>query len=539
MIKTKDINNNINEKIEINEENIRYACINKENRLIPVKYAQFLESYFHYFYQPILNKFLIYDWNLNFYVSGAEDQIKEISQKQIPNYLNSFNLKEVINHVKRNNYHNNNNEYLINSKKNINKNDLINLKNCVYDIKSKEILSASPDYYFTYALSFEYNKDAFPNKILKFIWDITDNNMADFITILQGIAYLFIPGYPIRKSFMLVGNGANGKSTLLKVMTKFLGRELVGNEDLGLLNDVGGFYLANIYGKWANFGNDLPKKMLKETSNFKSLTTGDRITAHKKFVQEEFNFISRAKLWFACNQIPGTADDSDAYFSRWIVINFNKQYTDSNILDSLTTDNEFSGLFNVIMQLFYPLLKKQYKFSFAPDITATREAYLNSSDLLKLFKENCLVKNDDTQLSKNYIYEQYCKFVKIKNKKAIDLRQFWRQLRNLIEFDIIKPFNQERFVIGLKVVDYEVINEDDDNVKPATNNDIVEQFKALITKYKINYGFDKILDTIDYKVCIKCGAGENENNKLCFNPQNIDTYICVNCLQKSNPVYNK
>lgn len=520
-----------NEEMKVSKQNIVYACVDKHtNRLIAVNYANLLQQYYHFLYKPVLNQFLFYDIDYGYYDKGGEDLIKKVAQKQIPSYLNTFNLKEVINHIKRNNYYKNNN----------NNNHLINLKNGVYDIKTGELLEHSADYCFDYALQFEYNKDAFPDKILKFIWDIVDNNMADFITILQGIAYLFIPGYPVRKSFMLVGNGANGKSTLLKVMTKFLGRKLVGNEDLGLLNDVGGFYLANIYGKWANFGNDLPKKMLKETSNFKSLTTGDRITAHKKFVQEEFNFISRAKLWFACNQIPGTADDSDAYFSRWIVINFNKQYTDSNILDSLTTDNEFSGLFNVIMQLFYPLLKKQYKFSFAPDIAATREAYLTNSDLVKLFRENCLVKNDDTQLSKNYVYDEYCKFVKIKNKKALDLRQFWRQLRNLIEFDIIKPHNKERFVTGLKIVDYEVINdEDDDNVKPATNNEIMEQFKALITKYKINSSFDKILDTINYKVCLKCGAGENENNKLCFNPQNIDTYICVNCLQKSNPVYNK
>jgi len=250
-----------NEKMKMSKESIVEICVNKRtNTLIQVNYATLLQQFYKYIYNSQLNLFLIYDEVTGAFEKGAEDQIKQKAQKQIPEYINSFSIKEIIEHIKRSNYNNlDDNEYKY----------LINLKNGVYDIKNKILLSHSPDYHFTYCLDFNFDEKAYPNKIIKFIYDIVEENMSDFITILEGISYLFIPGYPIRKSFMLVGNGANGKSTLLKMMTNLIGKKLVGNEDLNLLNDVGGFYLANIYQKWGNFGNDLPKKMLKETSNFK------------------------------------------------------------------------------------------------------------------------------------------------------------------------------------------------------------------------------------------------------------------------------
>jgi putative DNA primase/helicase len=106
-----------------------------------------------------------------------------------------------------------------------------------------------------------------------------------------------------------------------------------------------------LYGKLANIYADLPAIALKETGIFKMLTGGDTISGEHKF-KPRFYFKNYAKLIFSCNQIPQTPDDSDAFYRRWIIVNFPHQFLDAdqntdknlvadkNLLAKLTTTSE-------------------------------------------------------------------------------------------------------------------------------------------------------------------------------------------------------
>ena len=58
------------------------------------------------------------------------------------------------------------------------------------------------------------------------------------------------------------------------------------------------FQVAELYGKLANIFADLPNKRLQSSSMFKTLVSGDRITAERKH-ENPFVFRNHAKLIFS------------------------------------------------------------------------------------------------------------------------------------------------------------------------------------------------------------------------------------------------
>ena len=97
---------------------------------------------------------------------------------------------------------------------------------------------------------------------------------------------------------MCVGDEDNGKSVMLKIISKFLGRENISSKTLhSLVNDR--FATADLYGKLANIFADLSAKRLPDIEAFKVLASGDRISAERKF-QNSFEFEPTTKLDFQC-----------------------------------------------------------------------------------------------------------------------------------------------------------------------------------------------------------------------------------------------
>ncbi len=101
---------------------------------------------------------------------------------------------------------------------------------------------------------------------------------------------------------MLQGNGSNGKSILLKVIIALHGLENICSTSLHRLCDDR-FALAELYGKLINIFPDLSDKGIENDENFKGLSSGDLLTAQKKFAQP-FQFMNYARQIYSVNDIP-------------------------------------------------------------------------------------------------------------------------------------------------------------------------------------------------------------------------------------------
>lgn len=167
-------------------------------------------------------------------------------------------------------------------------------------------------------LDVEYDADARPERFLSFLQDVLDHR--DVPVMLEVIGYCLFRSYPFQKAVMLLGDGANGKSTLLGGLRDFLGRENVAAVELQDLAD-NRFAAAELEGKLANVAPDLSDEGLESTGTFKALTGGDLVEAERKY-QAPFAFENYATLLFSANQKPAAEDDTHAYKRRWVHFRF-------------------------------------------------------------------------------------------------------------------------------------------------------------------------------------------------------------------------
>ena len=197
--------------------------------------------------------------------------------------------------------------------------ELIPLKSKVYDIANDRFLDYSPDLVFLNRFPWDYDPNAPKSeKIMKLIYDVSDHDIEVFELILEAIGSTLFRENRYRASFMLYGpSGNNGKSTLLNMITQFIGEQNVSY--LSLQDTADKYRGTMIYGKAANIGDDIPDQLLKDSSIYKKLVTGEVIVGERKYA-DPVAFRPYAKLFFAANSLPPVSDRSRAFFSRLMVI---------------------------------------------------------------------------------------------------------------------------------------------------------------------------------------------------------------------------
>lgn len=288
--------------------------------------------------------------------------------------------------------------------------DVINLKNGLLNVVTSEVLPHTPEYLSFVQLPLVYDPNAECPKIKKFLGEILHEDDVPIIQELMG--YCLYKNYPIQKAFMFLGDGSNGKSTLLSLIKAFLGAENSASIALQeLCNNK--FAIASLHGKLVNVFGDLPSWALSSTGPFKMLVGGDSLYAEQKF-KHPFYFVNYSKQVFSCNRLPSSKnDDSDAFFRRWQILNFPNRFErenrDERLLEKLTTPEELSGLLNWALVGLRSLLDNGC-FSNDKTTDEIREEYQRKSDPVASFSKDCLMLEDGGIVSKDQMYGAYIMF---------------------------------------------------------------------------------------------------------------------------------
>lgn len=284
----------------------------------------------------------------------------------------------------------------------------IPLKNGVYNISTKELLPHSPEYKFKYQFPIIYNKEATCPKTESFLDQVLTPEQRD--TVEEWIGYYFYRNYMFKKAIIFVGEGDTGKTTLLEVITHLLGTDNISSIGLHKMTSDR-FAGSQLYEKHGNIVDELSAKDITDTGNFKIATGGGNIVGEYKF-GNQFSFINYAKFTFACNRIPDVQDmDDDAYFNRWMVINFGKTIENKipNFIETLKTEEERSGLFNLAMKGLERLLKNQHFTYMKTGIDTKLEMMKNGSSIAKFVKER-LQESHRGEITNEDMYKEYTNF---------------------------------------------------------------------------------------------------------------------------------
>ncbi len=341
------------------------------------------------------------------YLPGGEKLIEKEAEQMYGYQLNTGSLNQIIGHIKRRTYHKHGE-----LDSNIN---IINLKNGLYDIEKDLLLEHGSDYLSINQKSIIYNKHAKPIRFLKFLQEVL--YPRDILTAVDAMAYTFHRDYPIEPLFILYGEGSNGKTVYTKVLTSLHGDNNVSNVSLSeMLKDR--FALSDLEDKDLNIDNELAGQTIKEASVLKRLTSGSR--QHHRIQrknQQAHNTMIYAKLFFNANRIPDSQDISDAYNRRICIISFPRTFEGKNedklIISKLTTQEELSGIFNLLMRALRRILKTRELYINEKTIEEKRIKYERTVNPIKCFQREAL---SDVSIESSFTpktdfheaYKSYC-----------------------------------------------------------------------------------------------------------------------------------
>lgn len=175
-------------------------------------------------------------------------------------------------------------------------------------------------------LDVPYDPDASPDDFEVFLYEILP--ASDVPVMWEVIGYLLYRGYPFQKAFMLLGEGANGKSTLLRALREFLGQRNCASVSLHDLVE-GKYAAASLEGALANLAPDLDARDAGASGKLKALTGGDTVQA-REIYEDSFEFQNMATLVFPANRMPASPDETDAYRRRWHYFKFPNSFDDDD-----------------------------------------------------------------------------------------------------------------------------------------------------------------------------------------------------------------
>lgn len=202
--------------------------------------------------------------------------------------------------------------------------------NGIFDIVNRVLLPFTPDLIITNKIPWNYNPDAY-SELLDNTLDKIACGDAEIRSILEeSIGYSFYRRNELSKSFILTGEGANGKSTFLDLVKDILGPSNIsalGLEELGER-----FSISYMNGKLANIGDDIADDFLqgRELANFKKIVSGNLIKAEvkNKVVSDEDNIKPTVKIFFSTNSMPRTKSKGfQALLRRLVKIPFNAKFS--------------------------------------------------------------------------------------------------------------------------------------------------------------------------------------------------------------------
>ncbi|MGG7177211.1 DNA primase family protein [Clostridium paraputrificum] len=227
---------------------------------------------------------------------------------------------------------------------------LLTFKNGVLNLEDKTLIDFNPDYKIKNKIPVSYNPAAYSEIMDKTLDKICCEDKTLRLLVEEMIGYSFFRRNELGKCFILTGHGSNGKSTLLDVLKKAVGKENLSSVPLNELNDT--FKTFQLEGKLVNIGDDISNEYITDNSTFKKLVTGETVNVERKG-KDPFDFNNYSKLIFSANEIPRINDLSDGLKRRIIFIPFDAKFSkkdpdyDPFIIDKLMSNESLEYLIKI------------------------------------------------------------------------------------------------------------------------------------------------------------------------------------------------
>jgi P4 family phage/plasmid primase-like protien len=184
-----------------------------------------------------------------------------------------------------------------------------------------------PEQRATVGYDFAYDAEAHPCRFYNLLCEVwrDDDDCDQKIEVLREWVGAALLGSSTRfqRALMMVGTGANGKSTILDIVSGLFPPGAVSAVNPQDMDDE--YRRALLAGSRLNCVSELPEAEIMSTEGIKALVSGDAITA-REIREAPFRFRPEAGHLFSANSLPPVRDTSRGFWRRWIVLTFDREF---------------------------------------------------------------------------------------------------------------------------------------------------------------------------------------------------------------------
>jgi P4 family phage/plasmid primase-like protien len=240
---------------------------------------------------------------------------------------------------------------------------------------------SSPEYFITNPIPYDLSSNEET--------PILDNIFKEWVgenykpLLYEIMAYSMYPDYPLNRIFFMIGSGSNGKSTFLQILARFLGKHNLCSTELELLVK-NRFETAKLYKKLCCIMGETNFNQLNNTSLLKRLCSGTDLIGFEKKNKNCFDDYNYAKIIIASNSLPETTDKTPGFYRRWVIIEFNRVFSEKVDILSTIPEEEYHNLTRKCLNILKKLLEVR-EFTNEGTVEQRREKYEEKSNPLEKF----------------------------------------------------------------------------------------------------------------------------------------------------------
>ena len=314
---------------------------------------------------------------------------------------------------------------------------LLNTRNGTVDLRTGERYQHDPRDLITRITRVAYRRKAKCPQFLQFLQTIFKGDEETIAFVHRVLGYTLTGITREQVFFLLLGDGENGKSTLMNLFRDLLGEYgvhtptetlMVRQHDNMIPND-----LARLVGKRMVTAAEQHWKRQLDEAKIKAMTGGEPITA--RFMRAEFfEFTPAFKLFIAANDPPRVRSTSKAFWRRAVVIPFDVKIPEADIDQDLSEKLKGEGPGILAWALKGCLAWQAEGLKPPAAIKAAAGGWQRSVDFIDRFAREELVLDDDHVVTGSQMYARFKAFCAEGGEVVPTVNAFVKRLRDDLNF---------------------------------------------------------------------------------------------------------
>jgi len=197
-------------------------------------------------------------------------------------------------------------------------------------------------------------------------------------------------------------------------------------------------------------------------------------------------------MFFSANKIPVAYETSDAFYGRWLIIEFTRPIQDEKpqevFMQEIANNEELNNFLPLQVWIAREKLMKNTKFTFSKTPEENEAIYAKHSNTAKLYCETRLRVNPQGSILKANIfndYKQWCEkhgYLEEKEKTFWStLRSFFADQESVAERQRTVEGVVKRFWLGLEFVDESEDEDEEEDTEnaPDKNKDLLKEYFSI------------------------------------------------------------